>query len=429
MIEEVFFMLHIVSIALMCFSLTLQGIIFSVEESYHGVTLTATRARVDGAWYMLIQGEGLHTFEITRGDENIQYYPENIWVYEDHFYLTGYVIEITQETRHIHPFMIMISSSGDIDFETIMVDDDFTSIINFIPLEQGFFIHYRHHILNDTDDFEFKRDVVEYWENHIANQTYNFEERILRIEAQDGFVLLSTAYHGVYELMIDQDFNLLLEPTLYGVVDQGIYYDSVTLYFNGPLYYEGILYNTPITWNHPGTYTFVHNQQTYVVTVHPTLHGVYDNMVTNKPVSIDYEVGMPFLNNQPYAPNELIDRPGHYTLIFENKDYRYAIAFTITSQLQGVFDRQVYHDARQLTFQGEGYLNNQFIESGVVIHESGQYTLQIFGDNGYHEKHHFTIALEPEDQTVELLMIVEIGLLISAVSLGAILLYKTIKRR
>ncbi len=421
-------MLQILSIIFLMMSVTIQSNPVHLEETHHGVTLSATRQRVDGDWQMVVRGEGQHTFDFYRGDAQRHYYPETILVHENQFYLTGYIIEDDAITRNINAFIMIIALTGTITLEEVIVDDYYTSLVQLIPMDDVLFIHLRHESLNEYDGFEFYQDAVQLWENNQYSQSYTFDQRILRMHAEGSFLLFSNHYHGPFEMMIDDKAELVTEPQLYGVVDQGVYYDVVTLYFNDILVYNDKTYVKPVTFNHPGNYQFEFNHHQYQITLHPSTEGVYENMVTNQAVVIDYEVGMPFLNGKPYAPKEIIDYPGHYQLIFENTNYRYAIPFTITSQLHGVFDRQTYHESRKITFRGEGYLNNQYIESGMVINESGKYTLQIFGENDYQEKHHFTIELESPQNDVNLLMIVEVSLLVCALGLSMLFIIKTLKR-
>ncbi len=422
-------MLQAISVVLLMMSITIHNHPNQVEETHHGVTLSASRQQVDGEWQMVVQGEGQHTFHFSRGDEQMRYNPEMILVHEDKFYLTGFIIEMYGGSRNINAFMMIISLTGTIELETIIVDEHLTSLVQLMPTDNGLFLHFRHEELNASDGFDFVQDSIQLWENNQYSKSYTFSQRVLRTHQEWPFLLLSNHYHGPYEMMIDDHHQLIVEPTLYGAVNQGVYYDSVIIYFNDVLYFNDTPYVKPITFNHPGNYAFEFNAQAYQITLHPFTTGVYENMVTNQPVSIDFDVGMPFLNGKPYAPNEIIEYPGNYQLIFENTNYRYAIPFTITSQLQGVFDRQTYHDSRKIIFQGEGYLNNQYIESGMVINESGKYTLQIFGHNDYQEKHHFTIELDPHQNDVDLLMIVEVSLLVVALSLGLFYIVKTLKRR
>ncbi|MFW6318927.1 MAG: hypothetical protein ACOC1L_01950, partial [Bacillota bacterium] len=104
--------------------------------------------------------------------------------------------------------------------------------------------------------------------------------------------------------------------------------------------------------------------------------------------------------------------------------YEKRIDFTVLSSVSGVYNNQIYDSKRTLTFNGVGYLNNTYIETGHTVNKPGIYTLDILGDNDYRETLQFEIRSIEEDDTNNTLLYVEIGLLATIVISTGVLLIK-----
>ena len=76
-------------------------------------------------------------------------------------------------------------------------------------------------------------------------------------------------------------------------------------------------------------------------------------------------------------------------------NYAYEIPFKITARIDGVEHLKTYNESVVITYQGEGYLNNEFLESGSEVSENGTHTLKVFGEGGYLELVTFKIETEP----------------------------------
>ena len=67
--------------------------------------------------------------------------------------------------------------------------------------------------------------------------------------------------------------------------------------------------------------------------------------------------------------------------------------------MQGIVNNGKYTDEVQITFNGDGYLNNGYVTSPLIISEKGEYLLQVKGEGGYSEQYAFTIEQDLESLT------------------------------
>jgi hypothetical protein len=123
----------------------------------------------------------------------------------------------------------------------------------------------------------------------------------------------------------------------------------------------------------------------------------------------------------------VIDRPGHYVFGFYQGDYIYEIPFTLTANVRGIKHLESYDSAVNVSFLGEGYINNQYFHSGASLSDPGRYTLKVFGSNGYLETHTFEI-IDLNEKAFQMEW-VELGLLGGSAILGAGLIIDSAVRR
>ena len=148
---------------------------------------------------------------------------------------------------------------------------------------------------------------------------------------------------------------------------------------------------------------------------------IYNNSVT--PV---ISSGNVILNNDIYISNTEITNPGNYEFIVNGaNNYTENLSFTITSNLEGIINNNIYIEPITLDFNGNGYLNNQFIESPYEVIESGDYIFKIRGENNYMETYFFSIEEEVNETSfIDFVQRVDILVLVVVLISGGIILKK-----
>ena len=101
------------------------------------------------------------------------------------------------------------------------------------------------------------------------------------------------------------------------------------------------------------------------------------------------------LNNDIYVSGTVISKPGNYELSIRGiGNYLEKYNFTITSNLEGIVNDHTYNEPVEISFNGDAYLNNQFVTSPLVVSDVGDYILKIKGENNYLETYYFQIETE-----------------------------------
>lgn len=270
--------------------------------------------------------------------------------------------------------------------------------------------------------------IIAFAEDYRSYQMIEVSERIIRRHIEGDRVYLSDWYHGAFHTAIDAAFNVYQGDRLYGVIDQTEYTGSMHIQFVETAWLNDTAYLREIFVETPGHYTIDYDTLSYTFTLHPDVTGVYDGKITDSPVTAHISAGRVYLNHDIYISGTVIERPGYHRLEIEGVNgYHQTIDFTVTADVQGIYDMQQYQDARTLHFRGVGYLNNRYIEPGYVVQEPGLYTLRVHGENGYEETHHFEILAPPEERTFwrNTLLVVEVGLLATVAILGGVWVYRT----
>ena len=375
---------------------------------------------------MTIIGEG---FEVVRGDEHHQYRANDYVVVEQEIFVYGFILH-QDEVRQYQGFLLVISSTGQVIYEEVFNEGEHMDVPSHYMLDGQLIFHVSHH----HDDYDKTVDTNYFYryEQGLLSDPIKVEGRIYRVDLVDGMLFISNHYHGDYQAAIDCDFNVYYDDIVYGIVNFGVYEDAIEVFFLNTLMHNGITYENQILFDYPGHYYLRFKEHTYQFSLYPSIIGVKDGGVYNDEVIIDVSSGHVFLNDDLYAEGEVIQGPGYYTLRIEGVNgFDHRLEFTITSNLEGVFDRQIYTSSRTLTFNGHGYLNGRYIESGYTVSEVGNYTLEIHGDNDYLETVYFEIHESDltANQGQQLLRHIEVGFLATATLLGGgYFIHKKIKK-
>ena len=379
------------------------------QETIDGTHITVQKERRDDYFALVIRGTGMYTFVHELGSKEENYQINSLQVMNQQFVIEGYYLE--HATRTYHAYVLVLSKEGDILMHKDFYDPSHQDISGIYPLKEGYLIHLSQ-MDASTEIFE-KDFLIVLKEDEITTE---YDREIMAIQPTEEGYHLTFKYDSSPSVFITLDGEFLAGNQVIGVRNQESYSGDVTLLFAGEATLNQTTIQAPYTVYSPGHYTLIVDKTYTRFTLNPQVTGVTAHTVYTQPVHIAYDLGQAFLNNEPYASNETIDKPGQYVFGMYMDDYIYEIPFTITANVKGIKHLESYENPVSMQFMGEGYLNNQLIQSGYSVSEPGRYTLKVFGANQYLETHTFEIV----DSNANRFNIewVEMGLLGGSVVLG-----------
>ncbi len=386
-------MKFILLICLFCF-FTVTPVSASVTDTYDHPTL-GTRLVVHRHRHTLtLEGQGAHTFLHQFGDPSKAYSVHTVLDNEEGFILVGE--RLIQDSERYYEIFIMRLSAQGILLEEVYLEESRDDAIQAVFLRgDAIVLHVEGQAYVPRSGLERTSDKLYWFEQGVIVSRYEFEEEIFQIVDHASSLAIHMKPNQAYHYLWLDAHTLLTRGQLRGIEPGGVGIGEVTLQFVGTLYVNGFRYRHPITFDQPGHYEVDFEGAQFNFTLHPTLEGVKAHGMYKEPLSIDYTAGMAMLNDDLYYPGQRIDQPGRHVLRFEGPNYLYEVPFTLSANVQGVMDKQRYDTPRTIAFQGEGYLNNTYIESPYEVTESGQYVLRVYGVGGYEETHAFVLELEP----------------------------------
>lgn len=382
------------------------------RESIDGTHLSVQKERRDGYFALVVRGTGMYTFVHEFGSTEANYHLNTLQVINQQFVIEGYYLE--HETRTYHAYFLVISKEGEIlihhDFYDPLAHHDISGLY---PLKEGYLVHLTQ--MDESTEW-FEKDFL-ILIHDSETETTVFEREIMNIESTSEGYHVTFKYETKPEIFITIDGDFLTGSDLMGVSNKETYSDQVTLLFAGEATLNHMSIVAPYTVYSPGHYTLIHEKVYTRFTLNPKVSGVEAHTIYTRPIQIEYDLGQALLNQEPYASNEWIEKPGRYVFGMYKDDYIFEIPFTLTANVRGIKHLESYDSSVNIQFLGEGYLNNQFIHSGHEVSEPGRYTLKVFGVNQYLETHTFEIKdLETTALNMEW---VELGLLGGSIILGA----------
>lgn len=373
-----------------------------------------------------IQKIGETTFTYDAVYFNRRLFVTNCVEIEDYHVFFGYSHDY-EGANYYDPLLLVLDKNGS---EELILFDDFGSleeIRDVVIIDSVIFVRIEQSSEDEYGDIRPDRNI-------ILTYDLNFD-KLSETELEEDPVRWGTSeYLYMYDLEYDEqgydggfDTQLNhLEDTTLPITNHQIFYDSTTILFINEASLNGKTYFHNITIDYPGNYELLYNNYTYRFTVEPTITGIVDNEVYRSSVSAEITSGKAYLNNDLYVSGTPIVDPGNYELkITGINGYEKNISFTITSNVSGVLNDQVYDDEVNINFDGEGYLNNTYIESPFTVSEDGEYVLKIKGEGDYLEMYYFTISNQEEGPTfIDYVQKYDIVFLGVVVIIGGIILKK-----
>jgi|GEM_PF-1145148 len=391
-------------------------LIFSVFLSFrstHAVGYNPEVHQMDGYQFILqryLVGE-YNRYEITKtGDNpfnlNVQYDDVELKIsgiteFEDFFILYGYA-HIEYEPTFYDGLILMIDRDGQL-IRTEYIDYDLLEeIIGVFDIDNQIYVAAKQSHGDEWDRYVFDKVIYSVYDYqfNLIDEVYSDVDPD-HLYASSEMIIISTnrdeyAEHGLtknLEFMEDVD-ELLIEPN-------STHYDSVYIGFLNQAILNGEIIENGIVIDYPGLYSITYNGNVYHFSVLSTVSGVEDGEVYNEPVIPIVSAGNVYLNDDLFSSGEEVSEPGNYTLkVVGMNGLEQTYDFVITSGVEGILDNQVYTKPVDITFNGNGYLNNVYIDSPFSVDEPGEYILKIQGNNNYLETYYFNIEEEKEETSL-----------------------------
>ncbi|MEC9485677.1 MAG: hypothetical protein UMR38_07360 [Candidatus Izemoplasma sp.] len=390
-------------------SFTIETERFGTEQGERGYYLTKrgnspfeTTILIDNAWVDI------------RGMKEID---ELLVIYGDVHYL--------EADTFYDAYVLIMNKQGDIVHEYI---DDYGNmeIVDDVFKIDDVWIFRTHQTKRTTERPEFLQYVFRSFDLTFTYlDEFTVERKILIESVEDELYVFSYDTLDYYQAAIDEQFNFYEYNTPLDIEENAQYHGSVYLPVINEATLNGNVISNGYKVSTPGYYELVYNQNTYTFTIEAQVSGIEDGGIYQDAVSIDVNHNEAYLNDDLYVSQDKISSPGNYTFEVRGANgYKKVWQFQITSKITGVVNNQTYQRPLQIEFDGHGYLNNQYVESPLLVDDPGEYVLQIKGENSYLETIHFQIeAKEKETNWIHFIQQYDIFVFI-AVGISSIIYLK-----
>lgn len=393
---------------------TLENYTVIVEETY-----------IDGGMGLVIEKQGSNPFQITYRTSGERYHIKGVINSNDQLILYGSAHVSGAETYYDSVFIVFDESGNFLD--KVIVDyGDLEEVEKIFYLDGAFIVQTIEH--KDMND-----DFV-YVKNHFLLYDDNFEEinrievskEIMSSKLDNNYVLFTYDYDDFFEFGLNGSLNLIEHDDLLDIQENEVFKVPLFLEFINTALLNGEIISNGLLIDYPGRYDLVFNNNEYHFTYTSNLQGIEDGGVYTEGVTITFNGGLVSLNNDVITSGTHVAEPGSYQIAIAGVNgYTENYSFTITSDMDGVTNNHIYEELVAVSFNGDGYLNNQFVESPLQIEDDGDYILKIRGENNYIETYFFSLE-KPNKQVSFLGFIQKFDIVILVVTLitGGIILKK-----
>lgn len=357
---------------------------------------------------------GPNPFKITLLEDNawveierVKLFNEKIVLYGDVHYLDG--------ATFYDAYLLIMDELGNTEFEYIH-DDGQLEFIDDVAYINNTWLFRQHHATREDRGPEFTHyTFMTYDNNYQPIDELMITSEIHKKMVEGDLYFFETSKQHYYDYALNSELHVYDEDDLLSIAENEHFEERIFLpIINKALVNYEWVYNGHLI-DYPGNYNVQYNGLHYNFVVDPKIDGVEDGKVYIDPVEITVHSGEAYLNNDALAHGETVSKPGFYTLtIFGVGGYEKTVEFQINAGIDGVVNEQVYEDEVEVEFNGNGYLNQQYIESPFIVSTPGDYVLQVEGENSYSEVVHFSID-ETADDTSWLYYIQKYDVIVLAV--------------
>lgn len=376
---------------------TTEPLVFGFED--YEIRLNVISHPVQGRGYR-VQKLGENAFNIDKVFLNQKVFITNCVEINDLHVFYGYSHNY-EGNNYYDAFTMILDKEGNEKF--VMFDDfgDLEEVRQIVEIDNILLFHIEQSMEDDFGDIVFNDNIfVTYdFEFNKLNQT-SIDTDLKRKAYTNQLFLYDFDYEGDFSGALNSELEILLDDTL-DISNNQVFIESTTILFVNEATLNGKEVEHGVTIDYPGFYDLEYNDYTYRFIVEPIVTGVIDNEVYLESVTPIVESGKAYLNNDLYISGTPIIAPGNYALkIVGVNGYEKEFNFTINPNVTGILNDKVYDDEVEIEFDGEGYLNNTYIESPFTVSEDGEYLLKIKGEGNYLETYYFTVESEEETASV-----------------------------
>jgi len=356
------------------------------EYHFTGFTVSLEEIMIDDERKVLITKGGMDPFETILGLEGYHLFYNGLTMYGDDFVVYGYAMG-GYDMRDYSGFFFV-------------VDEDGTIVLG----EEGVL------------DYDFRGDVknVYTYDDHLMIELQQTNEIGYHIEVMHHIYLL---FDETYTMIAEHSVDGLVHEVfvddwiLRGRVESGTQFDfgissSGELIWKDCLkFLNDVILNDELLTSNTcidtiGSHYLRYNDNTINFYIEPLIEGVEEGHIYYEPVMISYNGGYATLNDDGYTSHQEIIDIGYYRFVIEGVNgYKKELNFEIGAVVEGITNNTVYEEGVTVHFTGQGYLNNQYVKSPVIVEHDGEYILKIKGQDGYLESYYFEIVSVKEETT------------------------------
>ena len=246
---------------------------------------------------------------------------------------------------------------------------------------------------------------IEDGDTFIDSASYTFSGGTATLDGQNYISSTEITEIGNHTIVIhgssdyEKTINFVIEPSITGIIDGGIYTSSVTPSISGGnISLDGESFSSGDTVSVIGNHRIIITgsndySKTVDFTIEPIISGVENGGTYNSSATPIINGGSLFLDDEPYVSGTEITIPGsHSLLILGTNNYSQTIVFTIGLTDSGIINNGVYYESVSYNFSGgSATLDGDNYISGTTISEIGNHTIVVTGSNNFKKTINFEI--------------------------------------
>lgn len=371
-----------------------------------------------------VQKTGGNPFISTISDDLEHYFITGVKQIEEYYVLYGYGFTNNSSTEY-DSLIFVFDSAGNTVHKDLRDYGSMENVIDVFYIDD-IFISCTEKVNDTGHSYEFNSNYFTSYDLDFSFlDSVEVSSKIVRLESNEMYILVG--YDNLeYDIGIRNDLSLIRKNDLIDITEGQVFNETVSIEFINSATINNDYIENGVTIDYPGKYTLVYNNNEYNFVVLPKISGVADKQIYNDSVTPSISNGNVILNNDIYVQGTVVSAPGIYELTVNGaNNYSSDLSFTIVSNLTGIVNNNKYTEPVTLEYNGNGYLNNQFIESPYEVGEPGDYIFKIKGENNYLETYFFTIEDEVEETGfIDFVQRVDILILVGVLISGGIILKK-----
>lgn len=378
-----------------------QGI-YAEEFPFSGFTISLEEQVIDGDQQILITKGGINPFQVNFGMEGVDFYYNDVELYMDYIVVYGYALDSNDE-RNYNGFILVLTKTGDIVYSNKeSLDYGLNETVSNLYNLSGHMVVE----LEQSRDLGQSVETVKhifliYNEDFVLVEEHHIDGAIKEIQLVGDRLLGRTSSGEDFDFGFRSTGDVIYDGENIGVDNGGVYQGEVCMNFLNPVMLNEEILEDYACVDAVGQYTLLMDDYQLQFTIEPIIEGVEDGKTYYETLMIGFNSGYATLNGDNYSSNEEITEIGQYYFVLHGiNGYTKELTFEIGSVVKGITNNTVYQEAVTIQFSGQGYINNQYIESPFTVEQPGEYILKIKGLDGYVESYYFEIEEQEESHSL-----------------------------